>query len=74
MRAEANGFSEEWERKIAIGIQFASLGLLIVPLHDAASGESSCGDAQCPEPGRHPGVPLPDASRDPAVVEQWLPA
>jgi hypothetical protein len=59
----------------AVALYCAALGWPVVPLHSiTAGGRCTCGNPDCPSPGKHPLTPhgYKDASRDPAVIHGWF--
>lgn len=60
-------------RKLEAALHYASLGWLVLPLHNIESGSCSCGNSSCASPGKHPRLKsgLMDASRDPDQIQWW---
>jgi len=53
---------------------YASRGFPVVPYHNANKrGECSCGDSECPKPGKHPRIKDHQnrATTDPEKIRQW---
>jgi hypothetical protein len=52
---------------------YASLGWRVFPLHTADGGRCSCGNPNCPSPGKHPRTQngVKDASDDPEQIRAW---
>ena len=48
-------------------------GFSVLPIHTIRNGACSCGNPNCPSPGKHPRTRngVKDASNDPEVVEHW---
>lgn len=60
-------------RLAAAALRYAAQGWSVVPLHAAPGGRCSCGQPNCPSPGKHPRTAngLHNASADPAIVTAW---
>ena len=54
-------------------LNYAAMGLRVIPLHSPRNGACSCGRSTCEKPGKHPrpihGVK--EASTDEKVIRQW---
>jgi hypothetical protein len=52
---------------------YAAHGFPVFPLHSVADGVCSCGDPECPHPGKHPltGHGFKDATRDQKCIATW---
>jgi hypothetical protein len=52
---------------------YAAHGFPVFPLHSVADGVCSCGDLECPHPGKHPrtGHGFKDATRDQKCIAAW---
>jgi putative DNA primase/helicase len=54
-------------------LEYAGLGLPVVPLHTIVEGRCSCGPADCARPGKHPRTPhgVKDATTDRNQIKVW---
>ena len=58
----------------AQAILMASLGHAVFPLHGMKNGKCTCGNIDCPSPGKHPRRPnsFKEANTNPAIINTWF--
>jgi hypothetical protein len=58
----------------AQALQMASLGHAVFPLHGMKNGKCTCGNATCPDAGKHPRRTnsFKDATKNPAFINMWF--
>ncbi|MCX5660271.1 MAG: bifunctional DNA primase/polymerase [Planctomycetota bacterium] len=59
-----------------LALRYAGEGFAVFPLHTVRDGRCTCGDGECPSPGKHPNAALAphgfkDATTDAATIRAW---
>lgn len=59
--------------RLYAALEFAALGIHVLPLHTPTGAGCSCGDARCSSSGKHPRTSrgVKDSSTDPAQIRAW---
>src|SRR3990167_7626736 len=67
------GLMEKEKTLLESALEYARAGMPVVPLHSIRSGKCTCGDQNCPAPGKHPRTKngLKDATTDETSIKKW---
>jgi hypothetical protein len=58
---------------LSAALHYARLGFAVLPVHGVSAGRCTCGEPDCPSPGKHPCTKhgFKDALKDAAVICAW---
>lgn len=76
-RPIVNNSAQADNKRLKYALDYVAIGWAVVPLNWLDQGVCSCGNHNCPTPGKHPYAPLArhgvhSASKDVAVVTDWF--